>query len=227
MSIRPTPADGRRLAEAKVVFANGLKFEGWIDRLVKSSGTKATVVEAAKGVKPLKGEEHGHGHGHAPRRHRSPCLAERRATPRSTSPTSATRLIAADPDGRDAYEANAAAYLKQLDALDAEVKAALRGFPADRRKIITSHDAFRYFEAAYGIDFVAPQGVSTDAEASAKDVARIIQQIRREKIPAVFVENISDPRLMERIAKETGAKIGDRLYSDALSEPGRPGRHLH
>ena len=102
------------------------------------------------------------------------------------------------------------------------MRAAIARIPADRRRIITSHDAFAYFEKAYGIDFVAPQGVSTEAEASARDVARIIQQIRRERIRAVFVENISDPRLVERIARETGARIGERLYSDALSGPGGP-----
>jgi zinc/manganese transport system substrate-binding protein len=131
-------------------------------------------------------------------------------------------LIAADAAGKEAYEANAGAYLKQLDALEAEVKSLVASIPAERRRIITSHDAFRYFEAAYGIDFVSPQGVSTESEASAKDVARIIQQIKREKIGAVFVENVSDARLMERIAKETGAKIGERVYSDALSEPNGP-----
>ncbi len=94
--------------------------------------------------------------------------------------------------------------------------------PADRKRIITSHDAFGYFAAAYGLTFIAPQGVSTEAEASAKDVARIIRQIRAEKIPAVFLENVSDPRLIERITRETGAKIGGRLYSDALSPPDGP-----
>ena len=112
--------------------------------------------------------------------------------------------------------------MRKLDALDAEIRAAVARIPRDRRKIITSHDAFGYFEKAYGIDFVAPQGVSTEAEASAKDVARIIRQIRREKIPAVFLENVSDPRLVERIARETGAKIGGTLYSDALSGPDGP-----
>jgi zinc/manganese transport system substrate-binding protein len=131
-------------------------------------------------------------------------------------------LIAADPAGKADYEANAAAYLAKLDALDREVKAAVAAIPRDRRKIITSHDAFGYFEKAYGVSFIAPQGVSTEAEASAKDVARIIQQIRRDKIPAVFLENVSDPRLIERIAKESGAKVGGRLYSDALSGEGGP-----
>ena len=210
----PTPADGRRLAEAKLVVANGLKLEGWMGRLIKSSGTAAPVVEAAKGVQPLKAEEHGHDHGHAdvdPHAWQSVANVKRYVT------NIRDGLIAADPAGRAAYEANAAAYLEKLDALDKDVRAAIDAIPRDRRKIITSHDAFGYFQKAYGVTFVAPQGVSTEAEASAKDVARIIQQIRREKIPAVFLENVSDPRLVERIAKESGAKIGGRLYSDALS----------
>jgi zinc/manganese transport system substrate-binding protein len=219
----PTPADGRRLTEAKIVFTNGLKFEGWIDRLVKSSGTKAPKVEAAKGIKLLKGEEEGHGHGHD-HGHGSfdPHAWQSIGNAKIYVANIRDALTAADPGGKATYEANAAGYLKQLDDIEAEVKALVAKIPADRRKIITSHDAFRYFEDAYGIDFVSPQGVSTDAEASAKDVARIVQQIKREKITAVFVENVSDARLMERIAKETGAKIGERVYSDALSEPSGP-----
>lgn len=218
----PTPADGRRLTEARVVVANGLKFEGWIDRLVKSSGTKAAKVEAAKGVKPLKGEEDGHGHGHDHHGGFDPHAWQSIANAKIYVANIRDALIAADAAGKATYDANAAEYLKKLDTLEAEVKGLVASIPADRRRIITSHDAFRYFENAYGIEFISPQGVSTDAEASAKDVARIIQQIKREKIKAVFVENVSDTRLMERIAKETGAKIGDRLYSDALSEANGP-----
>ncbi|WP_201862419.1 metal ABC transporter substrate-binding protein [Microvirga soli] len=217
----PTPADGRRLTEAKVVFTNGLKFEGWIDRLIKSSGTKAARVEAAKGVTPLKGED-GHGHGHHDHGGSDPHAWQSIGNAKIYVANVRDALIAADAAGKEAYEANAGAYLKQLDELEAEVKSLVASIPAERRRIITSHDAFRYFEAAYSIDFVSPQGVSTESEASAKDVARIIQQIKREKIGAVFVENVSDARLMERIAKETGAKIGERVYSDALSEPNGP-----
>ena len=218
----PTPADGRRLTEAKIVFTNGLKFEGWIDRLIKSSGTKAARIEAAKGVKPLKGED-GHGHGHHHDHGGSdPHAWQSIGNAKTYVANIRDALIAADAAGKEAYEANAGSYLKQLDALEAEVKSLVASIPAERRRIITSHDAFRYFEDAYGIDFVSPQGVSTESEASAKDVARIIQQIKRDKIAAIFVENVSDARLMERIAKETGAKIGDRVYSDALSEPNGP-----
>src|SRR5438132_2015115 len=120
-------------------------------------------------------------------------------------------LAAADPAGKPAYEANATAYLAKLDALDQEVKALVAAIPAARRRIISTHDAFGYFEQAYGIDFIAPQGVSTEAEPSARDVARIITQIKQQKIPAVFLENVTDPRLMEQIAKESGALLGGKL----------------
>ncbi len=215
----PTPADGRRLAAARIVFTNGLDFEGWIDRLVKSSGTRAVTVEASRGATLLKAAEEGHDHDHGGF---DPHAWQNIANARIYVANIRDALVASDPEGKAAYEANAAAYLRKLDDLEAEVKALVAGIPPERRRIITSHDAFRYFEDAYGIDFVAPQGVSTDAEASARDVARIIQQIRRERIGAVFVENVSDARLMERIAKETGARIGSKVYSDALSEPNGP-----
>jgi zinc/manganese transport system substrate-binding protein len=213
----PTPADSRRLAEARLVVANGLGFEGWMARLIRASGTKAPVVEAAKGTKPLKGADaHGHGHGVDPHAWQNVGNAKLYVGAIRDA------LVAADPEGRGTYEANAAAYLKELDALEAEIRTAVAAIPPERRKVITSHDAFAHFEAAYGIDFIAPQGVSTEAEASAQGIARIIQQIRRDRIPAVFVESIADRRVIERIAQETGARIGERLYSDALSGSGGP-----
>ena len=127
-------------------------------------------------------------------------------------------LAAADPAGKAAYEANAGAYLAQLDALETQVKDAIAKIPAERRRIITTHDAFGYFAAAYGMEFIAPQGVSTEAEVSARDVAKIITQIRKQKIPAVFLENVTDKRLLERIGAESGARIGGTLYSDALTD---------
>jgi zinc/manganese transport system substrate-binding protein len=209
----PTPADAKTVAGAKLVVVNGLKFEGWLTRLVKSSGTKATVATATTGITPLKmADDHGHGHGGE-----DPHAWQSVANAKLYVGNVRDALIAADPAGKATYEANAAAYQTKLDALEAEIKAAVARIPADRRKAITSHDAFGYFVKAYGIAFIAPQGVSTEAEASAKDVARIIRQIKAEKVPAVFLENITNPRLAEQIARESGAKIGGRLYSDALS----------
>ena len=114
------------------------------------------------------------------------------------------------------------AVLARLDEAEREVRETLNAIPPERRRVITSHDAFGYFGEAYGVAFVAPQGVSTEAEASARDVARIIQQIRREKAAAVFLENVTDQRLARRIAEETGARIGGTLYSDALSDASGP-----
>ena len=209
---QPTPGDAKMLADAKVVVANGLGFEGWINRLVKASGTKAPMIVATKGIKPRKAAD-DHGHGDA-----DPHAWQSVANAKLYVANIRDALVAADPAAKGTYEANAAAYAAKLDALDAEVKAAVEQIPADRRRIITTHDAFGYFAAAYGVTFVAPQGVSTEAEVSAKDVARIITQIRKQKIPAVFLENVTDKRLLERIGAEGGARIGGTLYSDALTD---------
>lgn len=216
----PTPADAKTLAGAKLVVVNGLKFEGWLTRLVRSSGTKATVATAAKGVKALKlDDDHDHDHGHGGE---DPHAWQNVANAKLYVGNIRDALIGADPGGKAAYEANATAYLAKLDALETEIKAAVARIPADRRRAITSHDAFGYFAKAYGIEFIAPQGVSTEAEASARDVARIIRQIKAQRVPAVFLENVTNPRLSEQIARESGAKIGGRLYSDALSAAGGP-----
>lgn len=209
----PTPADAKKLADAQIVFTNGLGFEGWIARLVKSSATKASIVVATNGIKPLKAtDDHGHGHGHS-----DPHAWQSVANVKIYVANIRDALVAKDPAGKSTYEANAAAYLGKLDQLDREVRAEMSRVPAERRRIITTHDAFGYFRAAYGVEFIAPQGVSTDSEPSARDVAAIIAQIKKEKIPAVFLENVSDPRLMRRIAAETGAAVGGTLYSDSLT----------
>lgn len=215
----PTPADARKVGAAKVVFVNGLGLEGWITRLVKASGTKAPTIIVTKGITSRKMEEAGHGHGHQAT---DPHAWQSVANAMIYVANIRDGLASADPAGKSAYQANADAYFTKLDALDAEVKEAIGKIPADRRRIITSHESFGYFGAAYGIQFIAPAGVSTESAASAKDVAKIITQIKRQKIPAVFMENIADPRLMEQISKESGAKIGGRLFSDALSDDKGP-----
>ncbi|MBN9436638.1 metal ABC transporter substrate-binding protein [Bosea sp. (in: a-proteobacteria)] len=210
----PSPADAKAMAAASLVVVNGLKFEGWLTRLLKSSGTKAKLATATEGITPLKMQDDGHGHGHGGE---DPHAWQSVSNAKVYVANILKALSAADPAGKAIYEANAAAYLAKLDALETEIKAAVARIPADRRKAITSHDAFAYFAKAYGIAFVAPQGVSTEAEASARDVGRIIRQVKAQKVPAVFLENISNPRLAEQIARESGARIGGRLYSDALS----------
>jgi len=211
----PTPADAKALASADGFFVNGLGFEGWIERLKKSSGFDGEEVVASKGVKPLRMEGE---HGETIDPHAWQDLANGKIYVANIRDA----LIAADPDGKSVYEANAAKYLDAIAEEERAVRAALDALPATRRKIITSHDAFGYFGAAYGLEIIAPQGVSTDSEASARDVAEIIRQIRQAKVPAVFIETITDPRLLDQIARETGAKVGGALYSDALSEPDGP-----
>ena len=131
-------------------------------------------------------------------------------------------LAQADPANAADFYQNRAAYGAEIEALDTEIRESVAGLPADRRIVVTSHDAFQYFGRDYGLTFIAPQGLSTESEASAKDVARLIQQIRERDIRAVFIENVADPRLLKRIADETGAAIGGTLYPGALSGPDGP-----
>lgn len=202
----PTPADAKRIADAKLVFVNGLGFEGWLPRLVKSAGGKATIVTATAGITPLKS-------GSAADPHAWQSIANAKIYVANIRDA----LAAADPANAETFKANASRYLADLDALDREVRVAVAQIPESRRKVISTHGAFGYFAAAYGVAFIAPVGVSTESEASARDVARIITQIRTAKIPAVFLENISDPRLIRRISAETGARVGGTLYSDSLT----------
>ena len=212
----PSPGDAKKVADAKVVFVNGLGFEGWLERLVKASGTKAPIVVASTGIKPReRAGDHGHDHDHG---RADPHAWQSVANAKIYVANIRDALIAADPAGKDAYLANAAAYLAKLDALERDVRDVVAKIPADRRHVITSHNAFGYFQDAYGIGFTAPQGVSTEAETSAKDVAAIISQIKKQKAAAVFLENVTDPRLVEQVARETGAKVGGTLYSDALTD---------
>lgn len=202
----PAPADAKRIADAKLVFVNGLGFEGWLPRLVKSAGSKAAIVTATSGITPLKLGSHADPHAWQSVANAKVYVTNIRDA-----------LVTADAGNAEAYKSNASGYLAKLDALEREVREVATQIPPSRRKVISTHDAFGYFAAAYGVEFIAPVGVSTESEASARDVARIITQIRTAKIPAVFLENISDPRLIRRISAETGAKVGGTLYSDSLT----------
>jgi zinc/manganese transport system substrate-binding protein len=216
-AFQPQPGDARRLGAAQLVVVNGLGFEGWLERLVKASGFKGSTVVASRGVKPLAGRDaHGHSHGSDP--HAWHNAANGKLYARNIGDALATAL----PAHAEKIKATTDAYVARLDALDAEIRSALAALPRDKRKAVTSHDSFGYFAAAYGVTFLAPAGISTQAEPSAADVGRLIRQIRTEKIGAVFIENIHDRRLLDRVAGETGARIGGKLYSDALSLSGGP-----
>lgn len=238
----PRPADAVAVGKADVVLVNGIQFEGFLQRLVEASGTRAPVVELSRGGEVLKaaGDEHhhgeeahdhgsgesGHDHAHEEGHHHhgefDPHAWQSVHNAEVYVKNIAEAFCAADAAGCDSYKANAAAYGEKLAALDAEIRAAVAAIPEDRRVIITSHDAFGYFEHEYGLEFLAPEGVSTESEASAADVAALITQIKEDRASAIFVENITNPRLVEQIASETGITVGGTLYSDALSDESGP-----
>ncbi|MGX5727965.1 metal ABC transporter substrate-binding protein [Metapseudomonas otitidis] len=214
-----SPDDARAVRSAQLVIENGLGFEPWLDRLVKSTESRALVIQASTGVIPRNLEEDGHS---IPDPHAWNNLANADFYVRNI--TQALKKL--DPVNAAEYQQNAVAYLAQLHDLLAYAKEKLGQLPADRRSLVTSHDAFGYLGQAYALEILAPQGLSTEREASAKDVATLIRQIREQHIRAVFVENIKDPRLMQQIANESGAMIGGTLHSDALASEGPASSYL-
>jgi zinc/manganese transport system substrate-binding protein len=243
-TFEPSPSDAKAVGSAAVLVENGMGLEGWIGRLVTVSGFKGERVEASKGIQPLdwkggeegnsheghdahEGHDHGEnghdGHDHAGHSHDVDPHAWQ--DPRNGIVyvrNIVAGLSTADPANAADYQARGDRLSAELAAVDERLREAFAQIPEARRKIVTSHDAFAYFAKAYGIEFVAPEGVSTQSEASAADVVRIIRQIKAENITALFAENISDPRLLAQIARETDVKIGGALYSDALSPPDGP-----
>jgi zinc/manganese transport system substrate-binding protein len=211
----PTPGDAKAVAAADVVIVNGLGLEGWMERLIQSSDYKGPVVTASEGVQSRTMEKNG-------ATVTDPHAWQDLANGRIYVENVAAGLAAADPRGAEAYRAAAAAYSAEIADKDKWVRAELAGVPAGQRRIITSHDAFGYFGAAYGVSFLAPVGVSTEAEPSAAGMAQLIKQMRSEGIKVVFFENMTSPKLVETLATEAGARVGGTLFSDALSPPGGP-----
>ncbi len=207
----PTPLDVRRLAQADLVIVNGLGFEGWLDRLVRAAGYRGTVVAATAGITPRQGGRHADPHAWQSLVHAQRYVENIRAA-----------IVQARPSTAPQVNARAAAYTRELAALDASIRTRLAAVPAEDRHVMTSHDAFGYFAEAYGLRFRSAQGWNTAGEASAGDVAKLVRLLKTQRVRALFVENINDPRLVERIAQETGARVGGTLYSDALSAPGTP-----
>jgi len=207
----PAPADAKKVADARLLIVNGLGLEGWLPRLVQSSGSKAAIVTATHGIVPLEV-------GGAADPHAWQSVVDARIYVANIRDA----FVAADPADAAVFRANTDAYLAKLNALDREVRIAVEQIPPAHRKVISTHRAFGYFAAAYGIQFIAPFGVSTDSEPSARDIADTITQIKTAKIPAIFLENISDDRLINRVAAETGARLGGTLYSDSLTDEKGP-----
>ncbi|MEX0338713.1 MAG: zinc ABC transporter substrate-binding protein [Arenibacterium sp.] len=208
---QPSVADARAVAEADVIFVNGLGFETWSDTLITESGTNASVFVATEGVAPVMID--GETDPHAWNALSNGVIYVQNIT---------AAMSDALPDHAQDFEANAAAYIAELEALDTTTKERLSQLPADRRTVVTAHDAFGYLADAYGLNFLAPVGIDTDAEPSAQELAALIRQIRNQSVAALFVENITSPALVQQIADETGLEIGGRLFSDALSERGGP-----
>ncbi|MDR3631896.1 MAG: metal ABC transporter substrate-binding protein [Desulfocapsaceae bacterium] len=214
----PTPAAARSVSEAGLVIVNGLGLEGWVDRLIKASGYKGEVAVASTGIKPRKMEDREKNGEIVTDPHAWQDLDNGRVYIDNI----AEALAAADAAGATAYKAQAQAYTAKLAELNVWVKAQFAAIPEQKRRMITSHDAFGYLGGAYGIEILSPMGLSTESEPSARIVKDLIRQIREEKITAVFIENISDPRMIQQISRESGVTIGGELYSDALSKPEGP-----
>jgi zinc/manganese transport system substrate-binding protein len=203
---QPRPTDLRVLAGAQVLVSNGLGFEGWIDRLADAASFKGTRIVASKDAAA------------GPDPH---CWQDVACARRYVANIEAG-LAAADPANAAFYRERATAYDARLAALEAWVRGEIATVPEDRRRAITGHNSFHYFARAYGVRFEAPRGYSTDSEPSARDMALLIRQVREQKIKALFIENMTNPVLIDEIARDAGATVGPRLYSDALSKPGGP-----
>ena len=213
----PSPDQARLVAQAQLVVVNGLGLEGWLTRLVQSAHYRGPVVVASSGITPLSATEPG-----AAKPVTDPHAWQDVGNAIVYAGNIARALMAADPAHAEAYRERSQRYQEELRALDRQVREAIAAVPAAKRRVITTHDAFAYYGRAYGVAFLAPEGVTTDSEPSAQAIAGLVRQIRREGIRALFLENISDPRLMQALARETGAALGPPLYSDALSRPDGP-----
>lgn len=216
-AFEPAGDDLRAVAGAGIVVANGLGMEPWLERLLGSSGFGGRLVVASHGITPMPVSG---GVGDNPHAFQDPVLVQ------SYIDNIAAGLSEADPENAAAFSGNAARLKQQFAELDAELRAAMGALPAGRKRILTTHDAFAYFGRAYGLQFIAIEGVGEAAEPSAQDLARIIGQVGAGDISAVFLENMNDPRFVENLASDTGIRVGGTLYSDALSKSGGPAADL-
>jgi len=208
----PSPDQVRLLAQARLFVVNGLGLEGWVTRLIQSAQYRGPLVVATEGIEPIAASE-GSTDPHAWQDPRNGIIYAKNIT---------RALAGIDPENAEMYHQRLRRYEAQLETLDRRVRERLEEIPSEKRRVITTHHAFAYYGRAYGVAFTAPEGLNTESEPSARTISALIRQIRREGIKALFLENISDPRLMQEIARETGARLGASLYSDALSMPHGP-----
>ena len=211
---QPTPGNARELQKAKLLVVNGLGLEPWLSRLLQATGYTGDMVTASAGIKPRNAS--------AGVRMVDPHAWQDVANGRAYVATIAAALGRIDPVHEAAYQAAARSFDQELASLDQEMRSAFAALPAANRRIVTDHDAFGYYGDAYGLTLLAARGLSREGEAAARATAALIRLIRAEKVRAVFFEAASDPRLMERIAAESGANIGGRLYTDTLSAANGP-----
>jgi zinc/manganese transport system substrate-binding protein len=209
----PGPRESAELAKANLLVANGLSFEPWLRRLEDASNFQGKVVVASDGVAPLAGKASGAVDPHA-----FQDLSNAQIYVRNI----AQGLSEVAPTHAADFKANADKLSADIAALEKELKSGFSAIPPERRRILTSHDAFGYFGRAYGIEFVSVQGISTEAEPTAEDLGKIVRQAREGHLTAIFLENMADPRLAETVAQESGIKMGGELYADALSDPSGP-----
>ena len=225
-TFQPRPSDAEALRGAAVLVRNGLGFDPWFDRLARAAGGSPVMVTATDGITPRSMAAHAHHHGGAERRQQQGGGSRRVPDPHAWQDVRLAqdyvRTIARGMAGAGVATPGAEPFLQRLATLDAWVRDQVATVPEARRKVITSHDAFGYFGAAYGIEFLAPQGVSTASDASAAAVAGLIRQIRAQGITAVFIEGAVPSATLERLAAEAGVRVRGRLYADALSPPGGP-----
>ncbi|MEI8321024.1 MAG: metal ABC transporter substrate-binding protein [Alphaproteobacteria bacterium] len=210
----PRPSDIIKISNAQIIFINGLGFEGWLERLMSAAESDGKLVVATDHIYPRLVFE-----GTVVQ---DPHAWHSVANTKIYITNIRDKLIEIDPSSEKYYERRFQIFYKKLTDLDKKIREKIDKIPPERRKIITAHDAFGYFGNAYGVQFMAPQGISTESEARVHQVIFLIKQIKALKVKTIFIENISDPKLIEQIGKEAGAKIGGTLYSDALSGPEGP-----
>jgi zinc/manganese transport system substrate-binding protein len=221
---RPTMADAKTVAEAKIVFMNGIndEFEPWLEPLLKQAKFAGAKVVVSRGAKTISASEENTPSGKP-----KPAELDQHAwlDPKNGIiyvNNIAEALAKYDPENAAPYRARAAAYVDDLKALDTWAKAEMAAIPPAKRRIISSHDSLEYLAKAYNITLISVNGWTNNAEPSAAELARLTQQIKKERVHALFLDSITDPRVMQRIGQEAGISVGDTLYGDALSKPGGP-----